>query len=208
MEQTGSRTEKKKEETRKKIIAVAMELFNRQGFNQTTMEQIALAADVARGTVYNHFPEKEAIVHEYVQGVISEQGPELINHIKQLPDTRSRLIEALQKSLEWMHIGVDKEIFEVYFNYRLQKGVSALRDMDTSMSSSFKKVLVHILEMGKEAGEIRPDMHSKILASYLEPIHYMAVSVYLVFPELFSIQDGIAANVDLFLNGAKKQDGQ
>lgn len=208
MEQTGNRTERKKEETRKKIIAVAMDLFNKQGFDQTTMEQIAVAADVARGTVYNHFPEKEAIIYDYVQGVIREQKTEAIRHLKQLPDTRSRLIEALRKSLEWMHIEPNKDIFEIYFNYRMQKGVQALRDRDARMSSVFKDVLEHILDLGKETGEIREDMHSRILASYLDTFHSMTAIVWLVFPELFSIHDGIDDNVDLFLNGAKKQDGQ
>lgn len=58
----GSRIERKKEETRKKIISVAMDLFNRQGFDQTTVEQIAEVADVAKGTVFNYFPAKDAIV--------------------------------------------------------------------------------------------------------------------------------------------------
>jgi len=207
MEQTENRTERKKEETRKKIIAVAMELFNKQGFDQTTVEQIAAKADVARGTVYNHFPEKEAIIYEYVQGVIREQKTEVISHLKQLPDTRSRLIEALRKSLEWMHIEPNKDIFEIYFNYRAQKGVQALRDRDTRMSSVFKDILEYILDLGKETGEIRPDKHSRILASYLDTFHSMTAIVWLVFPELFSIHDGINDNVDLFLNGAKKQDG-
>ena len=208
MEQTENRTERKKEETRKKIIAVAMELFNKQGFDQTTVEQIAAKADVARGTVYNHFPEKEAIIYEYVQGVIREQKTEVISHLKQLPDTRSRLIEALRKSLEWMHIEPNKDIFEIYFNYRMQKGVQALRDRDTRMSSVFKDVLEYILDLGKETGEIRSDKHSRILASYLDTFHSMTAIVWLVFPEMFSIHEGINDNVDLFLNGAKKQDGQ
>ncbi len=204
----GNRTEKKKEETRKKIISAAMDLFNKQGFDQTTMDQIAVAADVARGTVYNHFTEKEAIIYDYVQGVIREQAPEVIGRLEKLPDTRSRLIEALRKSLEWMHIELNKDIFEIYFNYRMQKGVQALRDRDARMSSVFKDVLERILDLGKETGEIREDMHSRVLAGYLDTFHSMTAIVWLVFPELFSIHDGINGNVDLFLNGAKKQTGK
>ena len=62
-----SRIERKKEETRLKIIAVAMSLFKAHGFDVTTMERIAAEVDIAKGTLYNYFPVKEAIVSEYIR---------------------------------------------------------------------------------------------------------------------------------------------
>lgn len=200
-----SRTERKKEETKKKIIAVAMDLFNKQGFEQTTVEQIAEEADVNKGTIYNHFPAKEAIICEYVQRIIREQGPETLSLLQQLPDTRSRLIAVLRKSLEWMHIDLNKDIYERYFTYRMQKVVQALRDWDPSISSGFKDVLVPIIDLGKETGEIRQDVHSRVLAGHLESFHSITAILWLTHPELFSIDDSIDINVDLFLNGAKNR---
>ena len=60
----GNRTERKKEETRQKVIGVALQLFRQNGLEATTMEQIAEVADIAKGTLYNYFPAKEAIIHE------------------------------------------------------------------------------------------------------------------------------------------------
>ena len=65
--QGEGRMERKKRKTRQKIVIVAMDLIQRQGFDSTTMEQIAVEADIARKTLYNHFPVKEAIVDEYVR---------------------------------------------------------------------------------------------------------------------------------------------
>ncbi len=201
----GSRTERKKEETRKKIIAVAMDLFNKQGFDKTTVEQIAEEADVAKGTIYNHFPEKEAIICIYVQRIIKEQGPELLSIIQQLPDTRSRLTAALHKSLEWMQIESNKDIYERYFTYRMQKVFQTIRDWDLSLSSGFRDVLAPIIDQGKEAGEIRQDIDSMGLAAHLESMYCNSAVVWLAHPELFPINDGIDMVVDLFLNGAKSR---
>lgn len=39
-----------------------MALFVEKGFDSTTMEDIAELADVARATVFNHFPRKSAFL--------------------------------------------------------------------------------------------------------------------------------------------------
>lgn len=200
-----NRYERKKEETRQKIIDVAMNLFNKQGVDSTTLEQIAEEADIARKTLYNHFREKEAIICLYVQRIIKEQGPEALGQVLQLPDTRSRLTAALRKSLDWMHIDLNKDIYEKYFIYRMQKVVQTIRDGDLSLSSGFRDILVPIIDLGKETGEIRRDVNTMALAAHLESMHSNSAVVWLTHPEIFSINDGIDMIVDLFLNGAKNR---
>ncbi len=52
----------KAEETRRRILAAALDLFQERGFAETTMREIARRADVATGAAYYYFPSKEAIV--------------------------------------------------------------------------------------------------------------------------------------------------
>ncbi|AEG61504.1 TetR/AcrR family transcriptional regulator [Desulforamulus ruminis] len=202
----GNRTERKKEETRKRIIAVAMELFIKQGFEQTTVEQIAEEADLAKGTIYNHFPVKEAILCEYVQRRIKEQGPLALNELKQLPDTRSRLIAALHKTLEWMQVQLNNDIYEKYFIYRMQTIVQSIEDK--RRRSGVSHILEQIVELGKETGEIRQDVPTKVLAGYLETISSFTAIGWVTRPECFSIYEAIDMNVDIFLSGARKEDNQ
>ena len=51
--------ERKRQRTRETIARVALELFERQGFQETTIPQIAEAADVSPRTVSAYFPHKE-----------------------------------------------------------------------------------------------------------------------------------------------------
>lgn len=48
-------------ETRQRIVDVALGLFAQVGFDATTIDRIALAADVSPRTVYRYFPTKEAL---------------------------------------------------------------------------------------------------------------------------------------------------
>jgi TetR/AcrR family transcriptional regulator, cholesterol catabolism regulator len=59
----GSRRERRKLEVYRRIHRAAVTLFRRQGYEATTVEQIADRADVAKGTVFNYFPSKEALLH-------------------------------------------------------------------------------------------------------------------------------------------------
>jgi AcrR family transcriptional regulator len=57
--------ERKKLQTRSAIINRAVELFNSQGFYNTSIDDIADAADVSRGTFFNYFGYKEAVIVEF-----------------------------------------------------------------------------------------------------------------------------------------------
>lgn len=52
----------KAEETRERIVDAALKLFRDQGFDQTTMRDIAAEADVATGAAYYYFRSKEELV--------------------------------------------------------------------------------------------------------------------------------------------------
>ncbi len=64
--------ERKKLRTRETIVRVALELFAKQGFADTTIRQIADAADVAPRTVSAYFPVKEQLVfHDSEETLVS-----------------------------------------------------------------------------------------------------------------------------------------
>ena len=60
-------TAETKESTRRKILEAAQELFRTTGFEATTTRDIARAAGIATGTLFNYFPTKEAIVASLIQ---------------------------------------------------------------------------------------------------------------------------------------------
>lgn len=56
------RRERKKLATRRRILEAALGLFEEKGYEATTVEEIAERADVAKGTVFNYFPQKRAFL--------------------------------------------------------------------------------------------------------------------------------------------------
>ena len=54
------RREKRKQEIRQRIEDAAYQLFQQQGIEDTSIEEICVEADVARRTFYGHFTNKHA----------------------------------------------------------------------------------------------------------------------------------------------------
>jgi AcrR family transcriptional regulator len=63
---------KKSEETRRRILEAALELFREKGFEQTTMRDIAERASMALGAAYYYFDSKEKLVFAYYQATQEE----------------------------------------------------------------------------------------------------------------------------------------
>jgi AcrR family transcriptional regulator len=68
---------KKSELTRNRILDVALDLFRRQGFEETTMRGIAAAAEVSLGSAYYYFQSKEDLVMAFYERAIEAMTPEM-----------------------------------------------------------------------------------------------------------------------------------
>jgi AcrR family transcriptional regulator len=60
--------ERKKQDTRDRIMDVALELFLKRGFDEVSVGEVARVADVATATVFNYFPTKEDLVYRQLEG--------------------------------------------------------------------------------------------------------------------------------------------
>jgi len=149
-----SRRERKKKETREKIFSKAMQLFRLQGFTATSVEQITQHADVGKGTFYNYFPTKEAVVLEFSRRICQD----LVNNGRQKPcsSTRQRLGTLLQDWAEFMIN--DREI--AWVTVRNREGT----DYDLSLHYG----LLAILTVGQQNNEISREFDPAFLAESLE----------------------------------------
>jgi AcrR family transcriptional regulator len=70
----ASRTDRRRARTRARLLAAARDLFAEQGVGATRTGEITERADVAAGSFYNHFADKDEIVEAVMAEVTEEQG--------------------------------------------------------------------------------------------------------------------------------------
>jgi len=199
MKQSVSRIERRKEKTLNKIITTSIRLFNQHGIQTVTMEQIAEAADIAKGTLYNYFPSKEAIIAAFLQRTFQEQNPERLEQLRKLPDTRSRMIYVFSLLVEGVQ--AQQEIFEAFLVHRMKQVIS-FRPVEDEQSGLYQ--LIHeIINLGQQSGDLRADLPVDLLVGLFEFAFIEAVRPLYLEPDSFNAGESIECCVDLFLNGAQ-----
>ncbi len=75
--ESSSRRQRQLAERLDKILAAASRLFAEKGFHRTTTKEIAEAADVAEGTLYNYFDNKNDLLLEIVNRLSENSGDDV-----------------------------------------------------------------------------------------------------------------------------------
>jgi AcrR family transcriptional regulator len=113
--------ERKKRKTRWAIQEHALRLFAEQGYDATTVEQIAAAAEISPSTFFRYFPSKEDVV------IQDEYDPLLATMIDNAPAELSP-VAALRHAIATAFGEIDKaELAKVQERTRLIMSVPALR---------------------------------------------------------------------------------
>ncbi|WP_440085450.1 TetR/AcrR family transcriptional regulator [Streptosporangium sp. LJ11] len=152
---TGLR-ERKKAQTRRTIQEQALRLFLSQGYENTTVEEIAAAAGVSHMTFFRHFPTKEAVVES------DDYDPMIVRLIEQRPkeeDPLTALHQALAHGLAAVY-AADREALLV--RTRLIVKTPALRARVWENQYATEQLFAHALAARLQT---EPTLSTRVLAA-------------------------------------------
>ena len=95
------RREREKEEVRRKILTAARDLFASEGYERITMRRIADVIEYSATTIYNHFEDKDDLVHALCQ----EDFGRLFHHLQQTPPPTDPVEAVRQLGLAYARFG-------------------------------------------------------------------------------------------------------
>lgn len=81
----------KAEETGRRILDCALELFRQEGFDSATMRDIAAKAGVATGAAYYYYPSKDAIVMDFYRRSCAQMQPMIAAALERVTGLEKRL---------------------------------------------------------------------------------------------------------------------
>jgi TetR/AcrR family transcriptional repressor of nem operon len=149
-----------------KLLEAATKCFHQQGFKGTTIEDIAEAAGVLKGSFYNHFRSKEALAV-----LVVARYEDVINDNIALEGPPSAL-ERLKKHFEWLASRSEEDDYRhgcLMSNFSVDiytAGKPLRRAVGEAFDRWFKSVTVLVRQAQKE-GSISAKDDPEVLARFL-----------------------------------------
>ncbi|MBN2977411.1 TetR family transcriptional regulator [Pseudomonas fluorescens] len=165
--------ERQKAERRQAISQAAIELFERQGFQNTTIEQIASQAGVSPPTVFKYFGNKQEIIleilHHADQRAITDTRS-LIKNIEDPVEAMCHLERLLTGyALEVMHPNLWRELLPLI----LFGGSNELPAGYRAMNDALRAEISQLLRELQEAGKLRPQLDVELAAFLLNDYSHL-----------------------------------
>ena len=195
---TLNRRDRKKNVLKKNIVETAMRLFKAQGFQGTTMGEIADQVDIAKATLYNYFPLKETILSEFVQQSIADRVDEVRRLIQESPGTRTVLFTLFKYILQWAL--KHRDIMLIYWSYHMQRLSQGITD--DAEWGEMSGIITEILSAGQKVGDIKKSISIEAMARSLDANLNFTITGFLLKHKHTNPDDYIYMMIDLFLTGA------
>jgi AcrR family transcriptional regulator len=147
--------ERKRQQTRERLTQVAMALFLERGFEATTLDDIAAAADISRRGFFHYFASKEDVVFAWQE----DSTAALIAAVAARPASESMLAaaeNAMSAMVRQLKPG------EAIAMARLKRDNSALQARDQVKYEKLERALAEAL--GKRAGHKAEKLQARLVA--------------------------------------------
>ena len=194
----SSRRQRKRVQTANHLAATAFRLFEMYGFEAVAMEQIADEADVAKATLYNYFPVKEALIaHRFREDIAAgmvERAAALTAH----KTFAVRMQFLLRESAAW-HTA-RKAYLPHYLRYLTSQARYGEETLHEGNDSGSRQILTLMFEAAQRAGEVDTRQTAAQIAWSFEYLLFGAVAAWLADPSRDLTQRFLAA-FDLAMHG-------
>lgn len=189
---------------RDEIMNSAVKLFAKKGFNSTTLEEIAEAAEFGKGTLYNYFSSKEEIYFT----IFNREIEAFLSII----DDADKLTTSLREFLEHYITCVFKRCIENPDAFILMvqeiinrdlRGYIKIKDEFMKFKQIGQEVLLRRFKEAISSGEIRDDIPPLRLSNFLRHLMfpYLHEIIYHENPQSLDIDKEVSMVFTVFFNG-------
>jgi len=176
---------RRREDTRQRLFEAAVELIAEQGFSATTVDDIALRAKVAKGTVYYNFASKTALFEELLRHGIGLLTDEFRAAVAGLPprEAVAALVRAQLEYIRRYRAFAQLLLSEMWrTNREWQQTLVLLREQAIG-------VIAETFQAGVDSGDLPNDLDVRVASSALFGVGLVVAVDWLVFQPERAIED-------------------
>jgi AcrR family transcriptional regulator len=193
MNEILSRRERKKQETRQRLLEIALRLFREQGYDATPVEQITKAANVAKGTFFNYFETKEAILPALAEWRLRQLEKALTpsQGVPASPVARIKMALCLVAEDPLTDPQLVQQLFAAMMRQPESKHIGA----------GFIQLLAEQVRQAQTAGEIRPDLDPLFLGGVIRAMFFQQMLMWHHDHRSSPLSTMLNEAIDLLLDG-------
>lgn len=176
---TEGRLEKRKRERRLRIYGVAVDLFRTQGFERTTVSQIAEAADIVPATFFNHFQSKNALLGQMTREILGVIEIMFEDELKAAESTYERLMGFVTRAADQIAEtrGLARDVLLELVRTESKPG------QQPPYVGRIHEPFAAMLREGQQRGEVRRDRDAAFLAEMVVGSLNAAITNWLADPD-------------------------
>jgi AcrR family transcriptional regulator len=176
---------RRREDTRQRLFEAAVALIAEQGFSATTVDDIALRAKVAKGTVYYNFKSKTDLFEELLRYGVGLLTDEFRAAVAGLPprDAVAALVRAELDYIRRYRAFAQLLLSEMWrTNREWQQTLILLREQAIG-------VIAETVQAGVDSGDLPADLDVRVASSALFGVGLVVAVDWLVFMPERSVED-------------------
>lgn len=150
-----------KDSKKRNIVEAAIKVFAKNGYEKTTMEEVAEKAKIAKGTVFYYFKSKEQLFFIIIREGFSLLATQLESGVEKIHRSEEK-IEKL--------IAIQFEFFIYYSNFcrillsELWRIESYWKKDLENLQKDYSSIVINIIEESKKDGLIKKEIDTKALS--------------------------------------------
>lgn len=162
------RRELNKLQCRDRILKMSRRLFTAKGYGNTTIEDIAAAAEISKATLYNYFSSKE----DLLQGIADAAMEEIRLLVREGLQEEKDALAKLRRVMETLaadaarYVALTRRIF--YLNVSPESELHGAR-------AELLEILGHLVREAQEQGKLRRDLPTEELVEVFLGIYLLAL---------------------------------
>lgn len=161
--------ERNRQRVTQRIITAAVELFKAKGYHPTTMDDVAQKAEISRGTLFNYFASKEALLLPWALEILDQHiRPQFRTYLETQPTT----LECLQFLFTTIAdmILASPDVVRAFVQEALTPNANNMQQNDV-VGNGIHELYIHIVRYGQARGEVRADIPVENIARYVGTLH-------------------------------------
>ena len=163
---------RKRRSTKSRIIKAAWNLFYKDGYDQSTVEDIIAASKTSKGTFYHYFKGKEALLNT-LSSLLDEKYEELASSIDPNLSAREKLLYLNRELFYMVETSIDIHLLaSLYSSQLVTKDDRSLIDKDRFYFKWIKEIIIEGLHSGEFKDTSSPEELLDLYTMYERALIY------------------------------------